>query len=256
MESLERQLKFLGLSKEESRIYLTCLQHDFLPVSVIARLSDVGRVNCYHHIEKLLEKGLLRSSKYKGNKVFSAENPNIFVSKEQERFNIVEGILPELIALSSKNPKKPRLEFMEGKQGITRLFRILEGLQKTEIVSFSNLEKLGSFFDEPHFLQEHFQKRLDSQVKSRFISPRSRYSENFRNQYFPKEFDQKLLEIFSISSEEFGFASDITIFPEAIAIINLSSKTPLAVLIENKDLFRTQKAVFDLAWLGATSFMA
>jgi len=37
--------------------------------------------------------------------------------------------------------------------------------------------------------------------------------------------------------------------------MNLNEKNPIGVLIENTELFRTQKAIFDLAWLGATSFI-
>lgn len=255
MEDLERHLHFLGLGREESRIYLSCLEYETLPVSTIAKLSGVGRVNCYHHIEKLVQKGLLRSSKQKGNKVFSAEHPRLLINAEKERLNVAESILPDLLSLSSKNPKKPRLEFFEGRSGIEHFFRILEGLENTEIVSFSNFERLRSFFPDPDFLQQHFLKRLKRRVKTRFISPKSKTAEAFREDFFPKDFDQKLLEIFLISSEEFSFASEITIFPEAIGIMNLSSENPIAVLIENKDLFHTQKAVFDLAWLGATSFI-
>ena len=71
----------------------------------------------------------------------------------------------------------------------------------------------------------------------------------------PKNFPQKLSEIFLISPEEFQFASEITIFSGSIAILNLHESNPVGILIENAELYKTQKAIFDLAWLGATSFI-
>jgi len=259
---LEKNLKYLGFSREEIAIYLTCLKFGSSSVAQISRMTKIGRVNCYFYIEKLLRKGVLSESKKRGVKTFSAENPRIFVNKEIEKLNIAREILPELLAISSTNPQKPKIKFFEEKTGIKNIFEKMLEIRESEIVSFSNFEKLAAFFSGENFLQNHFQKRLEQKIKTRFISPRSKIAEKFREKFFPnlktvnKELKSLVPEIFLVSKNEFFFESEISIFSGSIAILNLNKKNPLGVLLENPELFKTQKAIFDLAWLGATSFIA
>ena len=124
-----------------------------------------------------------------------------------------------------------------------------------EMVSFSNFEKLSEFFENKSFLEKHFEQRFKKGIKTRFISPRNDLAENFIDTFFRKHLSDGLVEVFLISPEEFYFDSEITIFDNSISIINLNKKSPVGVLIENKELYQTQKAIFDLAWLGATSFI-
>lgn len=252
---IERNLKFLGLSEDEVKIYLACLEFGQLPISGISRNTKIGRTNCYHHTEKLVSRGLLAISQKGGNKVFSAENPKIFINQEKERLNMAREMLPELLAISSHNPQKPKMQFFEGKEGIKNIFGKVLDSEASEVVSFSNFTKLTEFFSDTDFLRQHFIQRVEQKTKTRFISPRDTIAEKFVETFFPEDFDYKYLEVFLISSQEFSFDAEITIFAGSIAIANLSRKNPVGVLIENPELYRTQKAIFDLAWLGATSFI-
>lgn len=253
--SIEQDLKFLGLSPDEASIYLACLEYGPLAVSGISRISQIGRTNCYHHTEKLAKKGLLAVSQKGGNKIFSAENPQILINKEKERLNVAQSILPELLALSSQNPQKPKIRFFDGRSGIKNIFGKMLEVGGKEIMSFSNFTKLSEFFQEGDFLQKHFSERLENKIKTRFISPRDSVSEQFIANVFPKDFEKQYAEVFLISDRVFSFESEISIFPGFIAISNLNPKNPIGVLIENPELYHTQKAIFDLAWLGATSFI-
>lgn len=255
MQNLDTKLRSLGLGKEEVKIYLCCLEFWDQAVSSISRLTSIGRVNCYHHIEKLLEKGFISSYQKNGVKIFVSENPKIFINREQEKLNLAKDILPELMSLSPKGIKKPKIQFFEGEKGMINIFeRFLENDVK-EIVSFSNFEKLIDFFDNKKFLKKHFEQRFQQKIKTRFISPRTQLAEEFTDTFFRKHISDNLVEVFLISPEEFYFDSEITIFNNSISIINLNKKSPVWVLIENKELYQTQKAIFDLAWLGATSFI-
>ncbi len=251
---IEKDLQFLGLSDEETKIYLTLLKFGTSPVTQIARLTKIGRVNCYHHIQKLIQKGLISQSQKSKVKQFSAENPRIFLNREKERTNVAQELIPQLIALSAGSSQKPRIQLFEGKSGIRNILETMTELKGGEIVSFANFEKMTEFLPE-FLLKEHFQKRIQNKIKTRFIAPWTENSENFRTQFFPKEFNENLLETFLISPKEFHFESEISIFGGSIAIMNLNEQNPVGVLIENAELFRTQKAIFDLAWLGATSFI-
>ncbi len=254
-QNLEKSLEFLGLKKEEIKIYLCLLEFGNLAISSISRITKIGRVNCYHHVDKLVKKSYLISSKKSWTNIFSAENPQIFLNKEKQRLNLIKNIMPDLMNISSNTPNKPNISFFEWSDWIKNIFTKLETLKDTEIVSFSNFSKLTDFFEDKTFLQNHFKSRLKNNIKTRFISPRDEKSDNFVLNFFPKEFNNNLLEVFLISSNEFFFESEITIFENNIAIINTTKQNPVWVIIENKSLYKTQKAIFDLAWLWATSFI-
>lgn len=254
MNTLNIPLKKLGFSPEESKIYLACLEFGTLPVSTISRLSGIGRINCYHYIEKLLEKEFLVPEKRKGMKYFSAENPKILRNKQQERINIAEEILPEMLALSAKTPQKPKIQFFEGIKGVEKIFQKMEEISNSEIVSFSHFESLENMPEK--FLKQHFEARKNKKIKTRFITPQTENSQKFQNKFLWNLSEKNLLEIFFISPQEFNFASEISIFSGNIAIFSMSENNAQGVLIENPELYQTQKAIFDLAWLGATSFIA
>ena len=59
------ELLSLGLSDEEAKVYLACLEINGGPVSVIAKKAGIHRVSCYHTLENLLEKRLLVPDKKK-----------------------------------------------------------------------------------------------------------------------------------------------------------------------------------------------
>jgi len=252
---IESKMKSLGLWREEIKIYLCCLEFWDQPVSSISRITSIGRVNCYHHIDKLLEKWFLSKYQKNGVKIFVSENPKIFINREQEKLNIAKEMLPELLSISSIGIKKPKIQFFEWEKGMMNIFeRFLQNDVK-EMVSFSNFEKLSWFFEDKAFLEKHFSQRFKKGIKTRFISPRNDAAEVFTEKFFHKHLSDGLVEVFLISPKEFYFDSEITIFDDSISIINLNKKSPVWVLIENKELYQTQKAIFDLAWLGATSFI-
>ncbi len=250
---IELKLRNLGLKKDEAQIYLVLLKYGISNVSDISKITHIPRINCYHHLDKLTQKGLISVTERKKVKHFTAENPNVFINKEKERLNAARAIVPELLALSSDNSQKPRIKFFEGKDGIKTIFNQMVEIRESEIVSFSNFERLENFL--PDFLPTHFETRLKQNIKTRFISPRGIKAETFCQRFFPRGYNESLLEVFLVSPDEFNFDSEITIFAGSIAILNLNEENPIGILVENPELFHTQKAIFDLAWLGATSFI-
>ena len=59
-----------------------------------------------------------------------------------------------------------------------------------------------------------------------------------------------------MNPNEFAFENQISIYDNFVAIMSLNPDELTGVLIESAVYARTQKAIFDLSWLGATSFVA
>lgn len=250
---LQDQLVQLGLSREEAKVYLTVLELGGSFASAIARKSNIPRVNCYYVLESLKDKGLITAN-LKGNvKFFVAEPPQVFVNQVEEKFVRAKKILPELLSVTNALAFKPIIRSYEGIEGIKTIFdQALEA--KTEILGYTNLEALGNLL--PDYLPGYLEKLVKKRIKIRVLSPSSEKAKAFVNKFYPKKFPEELVEILFVNPKEFAFENQISIYDNFVAIISLNPDELMGVLMQSGAYARTQKAIFNLSWLGATSFVA
>jgi hypothetical protein len=99
--------------------------------------------------------------------------------------------------------------------------------KNNEIVTFSNFERLKYFFKDNNFLENHFNNRINNKIKTKFISPRTEISESFVKKILLDNMSSNLFEVFLIPSQNFFFSSEITLFSNSIAILNLNKENPI-----------------------------
>ncbi len=247
------ELLSLGLTDEEAKVYLACLEINGGPVSVIARKAGVHRVSCYHTIENLLEKRLLSMHTKNGVKFFSPEPPEQLERIAAEKVSVARRLLPELKTLQSALAFQPKIRTYEGREGVERVFR--ESLSsKKEILGYTNLKTVTEFF--PAFFREYTAERFQKGIKCRYLSPNSVESVHVIDPFLPKNFDPNLIEILLVNRDQFPFSNEVLIFGNTVGIVSLNKDELLGLLVESATFSQTMKAVFDLAWLGATAFVA
>ncbi len=250
---LSEELIRLGLSKEEAKVYLTVLELGGSFASAIARKSNTPRVNCYYILESLREKGLITSN-LKGNvKFFVAEPPQVFVNQVEEKFIRAQKILPELLSVTNALAFKPIIRSYEGLDGIKQIFeQTLEA--KSEVLGYTNLEALANLL--PDYLPGYIKKMVKKRIKIRLLSPSTDAARKFIKKFYPKNFPEELVEILFVNPNEFAFENQISIYDNFVAIMSLNPQELMGVHMQSGVYARTQKAIFDLSWLGATSFVA
>ena len=247
------ELERLGLTDEEAKIYLTCLEINGGPVSVIARKAGVHRVGCYHTLENLLKKKLLSQYNRNGVKCFAPEPPEKLEELAFEKVHLAKSLLPQLKDLVSASGFRPRIRFYEGMDGIERVFN--ESLSTNgEILAYTNLSKL--LCEIPVFFTKYTKKRFQKGIKSRYLSPNTVESVHEIDPFLPKGYDPNLIEILLVNKQQFPFENDILVFGNSVGIVSLDKDELLGLIVESPTLAKTMKAVFDLAWLGATAFVA
>lgn len=250
---MKAELIKLGLSDEEAKLYLASLEINGGPVSVIARKAGVNRVSAYHTIENLLKKKLLSQYNRNGVKCFAPESPEKLEELMLEKVHVAKALLPQLRSLASAGGFRPKIRFYEGMDGIERVFT--ESLSsKGEILGYTNLKQLIE--EIPVFFQSYTHKRMKLGIKSRYLSPSTVESVHAIDPFLPKEFDANLIEILLVNKDQFPFENDILIFGNSVGIVSLNPNEHLGLIVESPTLSQTMKAVFDLAWLGATAFVA
>ena len=247
------ELLKLGLTDEEAKVYLACLEINGGPVSIIAKKAGVHRVSCYHTLENLLEKQLLSQYNKNGVRCFSPEPPEQLLRLTEEKVNLAKGLRPQLKSLLSTLAFKPKIRFYEGRDGVEKVFH--ESLSaRGEILGYTNLKNVIHFF--PEFFRQYTHDKLRRKIKTRYLSPTTVDTVHVLDPFLPQGYDQNLIEILLVNKDQFLFENEVLIFNHCVGIVSLNQDELLGLIVESPTFARTMKAVFDLAWLGATAFVA
>ncbi len=244
----EKELQNLGLSEKEAKVYTTALELGPDTVQNIAKASGINRATTYVQISSLKSKGLM-SEFEKGKKTyFTAENPEILshiVEKDEIELNFrkleVAKVIPELARFFSKASSasdRPKIRFFEGEDGVAQIRADFLKTKNETIHCFINFDQVIQKFTKN---QEKFtQERVKRNVKSKIIYTRTAGKEKIQSE------PHKLREMKFVAKTKFPFTADVTIYSNKIAIVSYSGTVGL--IIENKEISDTFRAIFYLVW--------
>ncbi len=250
---MEAALLQLGLNDEEAELYLALLELGGGFASQLAKKVTRKRSSSYHTLARLVEKGLASRTTRGRTSFYIPEEPEQLVRLARKRLDAVERVLPELRSIQNTIASKPKVKFYERASGIEEIFE--ETLQaEGEILGYTNLSLLIELL--PGFFRRYTRERLKRGIKVRYLSPRPATGIDLVEEFLTEGGDPQLLEILFINPEQFPFENEVAIYGDKVAVMSLSKREQIALLIESKTVSTTMKAVFDLAWIGASNFIA
>ncbi len=106
---LNKELEKIGLNKKEAKVYLACLELFESTIGQISRKSGVKRTTVYDVVDSLKKKGLLSSLSKNQRTYYYAENPKKLERSLDEKKQILENAMPELMSLANMLDKKPKI---------------------------------------------------------------------------------------------------------------------------------------------------
>jgi predicted DNA-binding transcriptional regulator len=118
----ERALLGLGLTKNETRVYLSLLELGSTTVTKVASGSKVHRVNVYDSLEKLRKRGLVSQISQGDKKQYQATSPDNLFNILREKEIHLKGILPQLQLNHQLSTDKCNVEIHEGIGAVRSLF--------------------------------------------------------------------------------------------------------------------------------------
>jgi sugar-specific transcriptional regulator TrmB len=237
----------LGLSEHEAKVYLAALRLGIANNTDIAAGAKLPRTTCAGVLATLQEKGLVNYfiGKKRGSKrMFSAENPDKFLTMIKEREAVFQSIMPQLKALHRAAGAKPSVYFYEGLDSIRKIFSdILEAQRPLlAITSIDDANKtLGT-----HFTQ-FIRTRTSKGMPVRLLTMRTPASLQI------KEFDQENLRKTRFFPAGFRLTTANFVYGNRIAIISLNRAKVMGLIIEDEDIAQTFTTYFELMWAGAAS---
>lgn len=236
----------LGLKPQEAKVYLACLKLGQSTVGKIADESGVQRTFVYDILKDLHIKGIVSSVEMRGKKHFSAVSVEQFKRIQEEKFNKFVNLMPELKAFETTVGDRPKVRFYEGKQGIfAAAYDTLEIPRGSEILAYSTGKGLWS--DEPEFALKYIKDRVKKGIASRAIAP-----DLLETKAYTDNNEEHMRNCRLVPADKFGFTNEINIYGNKVLIMSLQGEL-LAVMIESESVAKTQRMIFELAWLGAQS---
>lgn len=244
-EKILKNLEQIGIDEKSARIYLATLELGGDVASAVAQKSGVERTNAYYILEKLASDGLVYTAEKAGKRIYVAHSPKKLISQQEEKLRQVKGLVPELLSFEGMNAVRPKVKFYEGAEGIKDLFNeTLELPKGSETLAYVSYHTISEHLKD--FVPEFPKRRAAHGISQRIIAEDSPLSREGLLGHDKEELRQTRL----VPKEAFPFVADqINIFGNKMFIASMHDM--LAMVIESESVAKSQRAIFELAWLGA-----
>jgi sugar-specific transcriptional regulator TrmB len=234
---MEINLQGLGLTENESKVYLALLELGPSLAGIISRKTGIHRRNIYDITERLAKKGLIGYIIKNNRRLFEAANPNRFneiLNEKQQELQENLGFLQDLYV---KTKEKQETNFYSGVEGLKTVFQ-----DQLEMNNQDNKEILilgaskSAFEILPFYFKWYDKDRVKNKIKTRILA-----SEKLKKiplseiRYLPQKYANPLA---------------INIYKDKVAII-LWEKLPLAIVIKQSEIADSYRKYFELIWKSA-----
>ncbi len=234
---MKETLTRLGLTENESVVYLTLLKLGPSLAGILSRKCGIHRRTIYDILDRLIAKGLIGYIVTNNRKLFEAKSPAQFKEILREQETILEDELPNLLKLYSQEKEHGFTQFFRGKNGLKSVFSD-QLMAKEEIMvigaSAQAYETLAHYF--PHYDRERQKKN----IPVRMI---------FNNDVKKKNLKIPLAQI-KYLPEKLSTPSATNIYDDTVNII-VWGENPLAIVIKNKNIADSYRVYFQLLWQSA-----
>lgn len=240
------QLKHIGLSENEAKVYLAMLELGPSPVLEIAAKAGINRPTAYAQIESLKKMGLI-SMQTKGKKqLYIAEDPDqleFLIEREkkdlEQKQEELKEMLPELKELFNTTENRPHVRFFEGKEGLERMRDVLMKSKEKEIMSILAADDIFRIF--PALTKSYTPRRVQKKVHSRLIYTSS------KGKIFKDSDKEMLRDAVHLPASEYDYHADILVSGKQVFISALKGKIS-GILIDHKDIAEAFQFLFETLW--------
>lgn len=233
----EDQLKELGLTDNEVRIYLLLLKHGMSNPSEIAQKLGLHRGYVYDALERMQEKGVVNSILKDNKKHFQATNPETIVELLRLRLEGFQSIVPQLSKLMQLEKEETRVELHKGKRVYRTLIKDMAAkLKKNDEALLIGIDEDVLMKEvEPIYLKQYLNSIKTKNIKEKIIIKKG--SSRLKN---PNLEYRELDEAFIGKTAQIIYGSKTAIF--------ILGEPYYLIIIENKEVAEAYRRQFGLLW--------
>lgn len=230
-------LKKIGFTEQEAKIYLALLENGPLTIARIASESHIHRPTVYKLIPNMVKKSILTSFPKGKRRLYVAESPEKLKFMIEELKTDFEKISSELSNIYNRKESRPVVKYLEGKKGIIFVWDdVVRTLKKGDIFyRYSSSKK-----DRGDYLSNTYRKIRDQKELGRLVITNVERINEKKRRYeraekaVPPEFDL------------FDYDISEVIYGDKIAYVDYNTET--AFIIESPHIAEFQRKIFKLLY--------
>ena len=232
----EEQLKELGLTDNEIKIYLVLLKNGLLNPYKISELTGLHRGYIYDSLERMQEKGVIGVIMKDNKKHFQAISPESLVGLLELKLEGLKNIVPQLKQLMFTDKDETKIALHKGsKVWGTLLKDVLSQIKGGDEILFYGIDETIIEPLEPVYLKRYFSKMKKDGWKEKAIVKKG-----------AKKLDIPEIEYKELPSELIGNVVQI-IYHDKVALF-IAGMPYFLILIENKQVAETYRKQFNHFW--------
>lgn len=233
----EEQLKELGLTDNEVKVYLLLLKGGAMNPAEISQKLGLHRGYTYDALERMQEKDVVNSILQRNKKYFQANKPENLLGLLRLRVENFQKILPNLNQMTNLGKEDTRVELHRGKRAYRTLLKdIISIIKKGEEILIVGVdEEILSKEVEPIYLEQYLNTIKTKNIKEKIIIKKGKRKLGFKS-----------LKYKQIEERYIGSTYQI-IYSNKVAIFILGNPHYL-IIIENGDVANTYRKQFGLMW--------
>ncbi len=166
----EAELKELGLTDNEIKIYLSLLEHGILNPTQLAEKTGLHRSYIYDTLERLLERGIVNTVLVDKKKNYQAVDPKALREIFELKLRQLDSIMPKLSALFKLAKEETRVELHRGKRVYRTLIKdLVSDIKVNDVVFLQGVDENILETVEPIYLKQYFTIIKEKNVKEKII---------------------------------------------------------------------------------------
>jgi len=231
-------LEEMGLSPEESAIYLALLRVGGSIASAVARETGIKRTTVYALLRSLANKGFVMLYYRKNKQLYYAEKPQRVVEYFEKKISGFADIIPALETLGKKQMQIYGIRLIETVNELKKFYHGILSEYKNR--SYSVIGNTNAWEGiEPEFFHDFRVKRGQKKISTRLLLTHDSRGLN------PTR--KELLRDFKYLPATYNFKSTLDIFDDQILIVS-PELSCLAVVIAVPAMVDVFKMVFGIIW--------
>ncbi|MFA6257444.1 MAG: helix-turn-helix domain-containing protein [Candidatus Paceibacterota bacterium] len=244
-------LKNFGLSEKEIAVYLALIELGSSSVRTISQKAKINRGTTYDILKSLINLGIISYYNKESKQYFIAERPETLLAvidkKQEELKEVKENIeenLPLFKTIFEKQGGKPVVKLYEGLIGIRHILEdVLKSMDRVKdktyyVYSSSTVRK-----NVHQAMKDFSKKRIRRKIKVKTIA----LGEGGDTVGLD---ERKWMELPNMKGQEnLRSTYEIIYGGNKVAHISLdNAENPVGVVIENQEIYHTQKLIFEYNW--------
>lgn len=234
-------LQQLGLTKTESKVYLSLLQIGSTTTGPLVKKTELHRATVYDVLKRLMEKGLVTYITKEKTKHFQTTDPRHFIDmihEEKEELDqreiITKNIVRDINKIKKHSKNKENASIYQGIRGIKTILEDVLTYKKYYVFTSKGKFKeiLGSYF---------FQFQNKKKIKK--IQSKLLVDESLRNSEYSKAVYGKIKYL----PKEYSYPTGTFVYGEKVALF-VFTDYPTGILIESKEISDSFKSYFKILW--------